>query len=155
MKAPRVAIAAVVLCALLAGCSTGPRKVRAEPPGLQVENLAVEPPQVELGLILHNRNDHPITVTGARLTMRVEGELLLEEDWPLALDIGPRLRERVRREASARSDAVRRLENIMAERDASIAFLLTGELRIDGVDDTDRSLRGYLHPVPGQPGRFR
>ncbi|MGK7294928.1 MAG: LEA type 2 family protein [Candidatus Wenzhouxiangella sp. M2_3B_020] len=155
MNAPRVAIAAAVLCALLAACSTGPRKVRSEPPGLQVENLALEPSRVELGLILHNRNDHPITVTGAQLTMRVEGELLLDEDWPLALDIGPRLREHVRLEASARGDAVRRLENIMAERDASIAFRLTGELRIDGIDDSGRSVRGFLHPVPGQPGQFR
>lgn len=155
MTTPRAAILAALACALLAACSTGLRKVKSEPPGLQVENLALAASRVELGLILHNRNDHPITVTGAQLTMRVEGELLLDEDWPLTLDIGPRLREHVRLEASARSNAVRRLEDITVERDASIAFRLTGELRIDGINDSERSMRGFLHPVPGQPGHFR
>ena len=155
MTGLRAAIAATAICALIAACSTGPRKVRSEPPGLQVENLALERSRVELGLILHNRNDHPIAVTGAQLTMRVEGELLFEENWTLALDIGPRLRERVRLDAAAGEDAVGRLKEIAAERDASISYRLTGELRIDGADDSERSVRGFLHPVPGQPGQFR
>lgn len=148
-------IALTLCCAFLFACASRGIEVRSEPPTLQLESMALEPARVRLAVLVHNPNDHPVVLAGASLAMRIDGSELFADDWPLDLDIGPRVTERLRLETRTRSGPARNVLERSRDRDASVEYALDVEVRVDGNDPVRGSLANYLHPVPGQPGQFR
>lgn len=147
----------LVLMAVTLGtaCSSGGPTVRREPPGVQLESLRLDGDRARLGLLLHNRNDHRIQVRALRLAMMLGDETLIEDRWSVVLDIGPRVRERVPLETMARPGALDRLARLDAGDDASIGYRLLSEVELIDQSRTEQRREGFLHPVPGQPGRYR
>lgn len=148
-------IALMLCCALLIACASRGIKVRSEPPTLQLESIALEPGRVRLAVLVHNPNDHPVVLDGASLAMRIDGSELFADDWPLDLDIGPSVTERLRLETRTRSGAARSVLERSRDRDATVGYVLDVEVRVDGSDPVRGNRADFLHPVPGQPGQFR
>lgn len=140
---------------LLAACASGPGDVRSEPPTLQIEGLGLQSGRVRLDLLVHNPNDHPLELQGVSLAMVLEEVELFADDWPLTLQMGPRVNERLQLETRVRPGGSRLLEKQGRERGASIGYSLELEIRVAGQADRSGKRSDFLHPVPGQPGQFR
>lgn len=147
-------IVAVAIC-ILAGCASGPREIRLEPPTLLVESLRVEDGMAYFRLLVHNRNDHDVFLESAAIAMRIDDAELFNAAWQLDLDIGPRGRELVRLDAPALPVAAKRLAALAQSSGANVRFAMTSEIAIQGQRDAEIEQDGFLHPVPGQPGHFR
>jgi len=140
---------------MLCACATGPREIRLEPPSLQVENLSIKDGTVYFRLLVHNRNDHVLYLSEAAVEMRIDGTELFDAAWQLDLDIGPRGRELVSLDTPARPAAASILSARGQAGDTGVPFELASEFVIENMRDSEISQKGFLHPVPGQPGEFR
>ncbi len=140
---------------LLAGCATSAREIRLESPSLQVENLRIEDGMVYFRLLVHNRNDHVLYLSEAAVAMRIDGNELFNAAWQLDLDMSPRGRELVSLDATAMPAAAGILSSVRPSDVAGVPFELSAEFVIEDMRDAEISQRGFLHPVPGQPGEFR
>lgn len=142
------------VCAL-AACATGAREIRLQPPSIQVESLRIEDGVVHFRLLVHNRNDHVLYLSEAAVAMRIDGTELFNAAWQLDLDMGPRGRELVSLDAEATPAATTILAALGDSGEDSVSFELSSEIVIDGQRDAEIGQKGFLHPVPGQPGEFR
>lgn len=140
---------------LLAACSAGSGDVRLEPPAVKVESLRIESGRVNLGLRIHNHNDHELLLQSVAIAMHVSDVELFDSTRRLALDIGPRGREVVQLDAPLLPDGARLLSRLEGSRGTHIEFELSSEIMIDGQKDAKSVDQGFLYPVPGQPGQFR
>lgn len=145
---------AVAVC-ILAGCASGPREIRLEPPTLLVESLRVEDGMAYFRLLVHNRNDHDLFLESAAIAMRIDDAELFNAAWQLDLDIGPRGRELVSLDAPAFPIAAEVLSALGQSSGANVRFAMSSEIAIEGQRDAEIRQDGFLHPVPGQPGHFR
>lgn len=140
---------------LLGACATGPRQIRLEPPSLQVESLRIQDGMVYFRLLVHNLNDHVVYLSEATVSMRIDGTELFNAARQLDLDMGPRGRELISLDAPAGPAAAEILSGLGQSAGAGIPFELSGEFVIEGMGDAQIDQKGFLHPVPGQPGAFR
>lgn len=140
---------------LIGACASGPGQIRLEPPSLQVESLRVDEGTVYFRLLLHNRNDHDIFLSEANVGMRIDGSELFSDTWQLDLDVGPRGRELVSLDAPARQEAADLLSTAGSSGAGGMPFELAAEILMDSMRNAEISVKGFLHPVPGQPGTFR
>ncbi|HMB40219.1 MAG TPA: hypothetical protein VKO85_14160 [Wenzhouxiangellaceae bacterium] len=140
---------------LLCACATDRREIRLEPPTLQVESLRIEDGMVYFRLLVHNRNDHVLYLSEAAVAMRIDGIELFNAAWQLDLDMGPRGRELISLDASAMQAAAEILSALGPSDAAGVPFELSAEFVIEDMRNAEIGQRGFLHPVPGQPGVFR
>lgn len=154
MKSARLILLPVIVC-LLCACATGKREIRLEPPSLQVESLRIENDTVHFRLLVHNRNDHVLYLSEAAVAMRIDGAELFNAAWQLDLDMGPRGRELVSLDAPAVPAGAEILATFDRSDRSGVPFELSAELVIDDMRDAEIGQKGFLHPVPGQPGQFR
>ena len=147
-----VALLALVLLGLT-GC--GPAEVRSAPPGSDLDGVRVEGGMLVLRMIVINRNDVPLSLTGAALEVTLGRETLEPKQWPLSLDLGPRNREAVELQLPATESVLRALDALERGEREPLPYELVGRWTLaQGGDDRIRR-NGFLHPVPGRPGRFR
>lgn len=138
----------------LAGCS-GVGLVDNAPPGLDLETVSVARGDVMLKLLIENRNDHELLLTGIELTMMLDGLEIESRYWPLNMDIGPRNRESIDVALPATEELLERLARLDDGSLMSLPYQLDGELRVQESKNTRIDRRGFLHPVPGRPGHYR
>ncbi|MEM7052974.1 MAG: hypothetical protein AAF446_00355, partial [Pseudomonadota bacterium] len=148
MKTLLTGVVIVTLALLLNGC--GSREVRSVPPGLSLESVTIVDRQVRVNLLVENRNDHLIMLQSADLIMRLGETVLFENASPRTLEIDPRGRESLQMMLNVNFDGLDQLQRI----ETSQAYELEGKLQFENLRDYPLRLRGFLHPVPGQPGRF-
>jgi hypothetical protein len=151
----RFALAMAIAVASAAACTSGSRTIRSEPPGVQLESLRLDGEQARIGLIVHNRNDHPIRVGALRLNVTVAERALIDDRWSMSLEIGPRVRERVRLHTRAAGAGAQRLAALDGRPDANLGYRLRAGIELAGQNDAEQERNGFLHPVPGQPGSYR
>jgi hypothetical protein len=145
----------LLLALALALAACGPVEVRSAPPGSDLDGLRVEGDVLVLRMLIINRNDIPLTVTGAQLELTLGNETLDSRDWPLSLDLGPRNREAVELRLPATESVLRTLDALERGARDPLPYELIGRWTLaQGGDDRIRR-NGFLHPVPGRPGRFR
>jgi len=154
MKSARLILLPAVVCLLFA-CATGKREIRLEPPSLQVESLRIDDDTVHFRLLVHNRNDHVLYLSEAAVAMRIDGTELFNAAWQLDLDMGPRGRELVSLDAPAMAAAAEVLSAFGRSDGTGVPFELSAEFVIEDMRDAEIGQKGFLHPVPGQPGQFR
>jgi len=153
---PAAALLAVSFIVFAAGCLTGADEVQGFAPRIELEALHIgDGGQAELVVLLLNPNDHPVFIESALLVLRLGGEVLFERNARLDLDVGAQNRERVRLEAGAGSGALARLRGLDDTPNANLAYELLSDLVLVGQRDARARVEGFLHPVPGQPGRYR
>lgn len=153
IRAVAIRLLGLALVAAASGC--GPVEVRSAPPGTELDGLAVDGETLVLRVIIDNRNDVPMTIAGSRLGLTLDSIELEGRDWPLDVQIGPRGREAIDLQMPASGAALGLLGELDAGGRASLRYRLEGQLQI--VDSRDIRVRrdGFLHPVPGRPGRYR
>lgn len=140
---------------LLGACAAGAGKIRLEPPSIQVESLRIEDDTVYFRLLVHNRNDHVLYLSEATVTMRIDGSELFNAAWQLDLDMSPRGRELISLDAPAMQAAAKILPGPGPSNTTGVPFELSAELVFGDMRNAEVDQRGFLHPVPGQPGEFR
>lgn len=148
-----VTVTLMLLLLLLAGC--GPVEVRSAPPGTELEGLAVDDGALVLRLFVDNRNDVPMQLSSANLSLELDGQSIGARDWPLTLQIGARNREPIELRLPATGAALGLLGELESGERRSLPYRLEGRLAIDGQRDARIERDGFLHPVPGRPGRYR
>lgn len=149
MKSVSLFILLLLSIVVLNGC--GPREVRAVPPGVSLESVAVVDRRIEINLLIENRNDHVIVLHTSDVQMAFDDTLLFETVSSGSLDIGPRGRESLRIATEAYGEGLELLQSTETAR----AYQLRGLLEFEDLRSYPLNLRGFLHPVPGQPGRYR
>ncbi|MBY6204914.1 hypothetical protein [Halomonas denitrificans] len=148
-------IAGLLIAGLLVLTACGPVQVRSAPPGTDLDGVALEGDTLALRLLLDNRNDVPLALTGARLRLTLDSIELERREWPLDLVIGPRNREAIVLRLPASGAVQGRLAELDDGQRASLPYTLVGELQIAEQRDARIDRAGFLHPVPGRAGRYR
>ena len=149
----------VLLMLVLAGCQAHGDKLLGIPPRLELESLRLvedaSVARIELVILLFNPNDIPVEVDDLRLEFSLDEQDGLEFGRALQLDIGARNRERVRLTAEASAALVGRLRSLRDSGQGPMPYQLRGELAFNGARPSPIGLSDFLHPMPGQPNRFR
>ena len=149
MKTTAAILPLLLFVLLLSAC--GPREIRTVPPGLVLESVTIVDQQVQLNLLIENRNDIVVGLQAANLRMSFDETMLFETEWSTSLDLDPRGRESLRITIDAEAEGLALLQSTETAR----AYELRGLLQFEDLQDFPVNLRGFLHPVPGQPGRYR
>ena len=151
-KTASIALKIAFLTALLTavvGCGTP--QINSAPPGLSLESVTVVDRQLQINLMIENRNDDSIFLEAVDLQMVLGDTPLFEHASPRTLEIDPRGREALELVLNANYDGLEILNAI----ETSQVYRLEGKLEFSDIRDYPVRLRGFLHPVPGQPGRYR
>jgi hypothetical protein len=151
----RALLAALSMVALLALGGCGPVEVRSAPPGSDLDGVAIDGDQLVLRLLLINRNDIPLTVDGVELDITLGAEERIQRNWPLALVLGPRNREAIELRLAVPPAVLAELNALERGERGPLEYALDGYWSLEGTRDGRIERSGYLHPVPGRPGRFR
>lgn len=143
--------------AMLVACSGQPRQISGQLPLVSLDGLGLDGELVQFDLGIRNINDRPLELTSLFLQLELDGQRVTGRDQRrLDLSVAARGREVVRLESSVDVHGRRLLEALGAGERMSLAYRL--ELEFDGQRQrelNDTIIRGFLHNVPGQPGRYR
>ena len=149
---PALALAGLVLIA--SGCG-GVRGISGADPFVHLDSLARDGMNLTVELLVSNLNDQPLHLSGARLQARLDDKTLFMSQWPLDVEIAARGRERIRLEVTGGLAGLEALDELTGGARVSLPYRLDGELFHDRGRSTEVDRRGFLHRVPGQPGRYR
>ena len=149
--------------ALVSACASSPRQVRGELPLVTLDGLQREDDQVILSLGLRNINDQALPLSELEVRLSVGGGLLLNVVHLPDFEIGPRGREVLTlrgRGDAAGLQVLERLESAAGRgTDQGLAsstdFAMTVRLANARGRSRTAEVSGFVHPVPGRPGRFR
>lgn len=146
----------LILAAIgLAACSGNLREVVGEPPQASLYGLERRDDSIVIELALRNVNDAPLSLSGTRLSLRLDGEALAEGERRLPLTISARGREVIRFDLPADPAGWQRLEALENGNVEQLPWAMEVKLQLDGSRDRSTRAEGWLHPVPGQANRFR
>lgn len=156
-KARRIAsVLALALLVCLAGCASGRGTVSGQLPLVNLDSLELQDQRLLVDLSIRNLNDQRLETPLREASLIIDGQAAhFESSLPLSLNISARGRENLRLTATADSATQAALAALADERGQSLPYQLT--LTFDGrrASRTPVEQSGFLHPVPGQPGRFR
>lgn len=144
----------------LSACG-GPREVRGELPLITLEGLERQADQIQLQLGLRNVNDRPFYLGEVALSLSVGGDRLIDLIHSPDFEIGARGREVLTLRGQGLVDGLQRLDQLepQSSPDREALRSLAWQMEISLIDERgrgrDSEVSGFLHPVPGQPGRFR
>ncbi len=145
---------ALLLC--LAGCASGPRTVSGQLPLVNLEGLELQGQRLLIDLSVRNLNDQRLESPLNEASLTIDGQpARFEGVFPQAINIPARGRESLRLSATADSPVLEALQALDQSRGQSLPYQikLTFDGRRAGRNPVEQV--GFLHPVPGQPGRFR
>ncbi len=145
----------LALVLLIAGCQSGPRQIRGEAPLVSLESVHLGQGAASLQVAIRNVNDSRLELPEVKLNLSLDEREIAGLDLvPVDLSVAPRGREVIAFEVDL-DNASRELFNELARGQRNnLAWGM--ELVLDPPRGRMRSeANGFLHPVPGQPGRFR
>ncbi len=148
---------AALLMALitLAACSGNLREVTNQPPQASLDGLEKTSDGVIVALGLRNVNDEPLQLDGVSITLTLDDEPLAVGDRHLPLIISSRGREVLRFTLAAEPAGLQRLNELATGDVARLPWSLEAQLTLSSSAKRRARANGWLHPVPGQPDRFR
>ncbi len=124
-------------------------------PMVQLDSIDRQGMNLRVQMLVDNLNDRPILLTGLRLEAGLDGADLFIGQWPLDILVAARGRERVTLETTAALAGLEALDGLAELEAGAIRYRLNGELFWDRKSSQAIDQGGFLHPVPGQPDRFR
>ena len=156
-------VSATVLLALLAACASGSRQVSGELPLVTLEGLERQNEQITLLLGLRNINDRTLPLTEVKVELSSGDDQIVTARHQPDFEIGPRGREVFSLRASGEPAGLALLDRFSPgagerngrEQPGPINWTMQVHLTDDRGRTRTTEARGFLHPVPGQPGRFR
>lgn len=150
--AGRVWPLALILCA---ACGGPMRPVTGLSPVTQLEGLERDGMEVVLAVAVANHNDLPWPVAAIDMELRLDGEVLVIADWRLDMILDARGREVLTLPVTASLAGLEQLDALDSGTRRNLPWTLTGVITPARGRAQPIEASGYLHPVPGQPGRFR
>lgn len=147
--------ALLLSAAMLAACSGNVRDVYGEPPQISIDGLEKRPEGVIVELAMRNVNDSPLSLETTSITLTLDGEALAVGERELPLTISARGRDVIRLSLPADPAGLALLEALAAGEVQRLPWALETRLTLAGSRDRRTKADGWLHPVPGQPNRFR
>lgn len=147
--------AALGMLVLVAGCSGNVREVVGEPPQTGIDGLVREASGVVVELALRNVNDEALELAAIEIELTLDDLTLTSGSRESPLTVSARGREVVRLSLPANEPALERLDDLSDPGVASLRWQLEVDLTTDGGRKHNTRTSGWLHPVPGQPGRYR
>lgn len=162
MRATLIKSSILLACLLaLSACGSGTREVRGELPLITLEGLERRADQLSLQLGLRNINDRPLYLGEVSVRLSLAGDELMQGTHTPDFEIEARGREAITVPGRGLAEGLRRLDqfdpeiNDAQELPRSIAWQMQISLSDERGRSRDTEVSGFLHPVPGQPGRFR
>lgn len=144
---------ALAIC-LLTACGNI-RNVSGEPPLAGIDGLERQGEELVIELALRNVNDVSMQLSAVEIELGLAGQPLAAGREETPLTISARGREVLRLQMIGREAGMEQLEGLARGERTSLPWTLQLTL----IDDNERfkraSAQGWLHPVPGQPDRFR
>jgi len=151
-KLQRCALLALLI---LAGCSGNLRDVVGEPPQADVDGMTREGDRIMVDLALRNVNDEALELAVVDLELRLDETPPATGRKETPLRISARGREVLELALEAGPAARARLDALEAGEAPGLRWQMNLVLVAAGGKRLETETRGWLHPVPGQPGRFR
>jgi LEA14-like dessication related protein len=153
--ARRTKLLACLLCLLVvSACGSRWRDVTDEAPLTGIDGLQRAGGEIVVDLALRNVNDRAFRLDGLSAELRLEEQPLASGERTLSMQIAPRSREVLTLRFRAEPDGLERLDALDASDRQGIPWQMDLVIRSDSGDYRDAT-SGWLHPVPGQPGRYR
>lgn len=154
-KSTRILLLVVLAACLAAACDAGPRRVRGEPPQIGIDNLTRDDGAVIIELSLRNVNDRPLDIESVTLDMQLDQQPFTHGRQKVSVQVAPRSREVLRIRLAAQAAGLERLDELAASGRAGVRWQMNLTWSDSRGRAESRESSGWLHPVPGQPGRFR
>lgn len=144
------------LVVVLAGCAGSPGTVSGQLPLVDLESLEQRGDQLLVDLRIRNLNDQRLESPLRHVRLSLNGEApVLDQEMVQTLSIAPRGREIIRLTTQANSATDEILNALSEQRGQSLPYQLTLTFEGRRASRSPVEQNGFLHPVPGQPGRFR
>jgi len=140
---------------LVAACQTGSNQLKGASMRIEFDALERGGERLTISLLVFNPNDHPVQIERASFDFELDGQRPMTRALALDLDIAPRNRERVQIRLESAPETIHLLESLDAGERTRLAYRLEGELQLRERRPTRTRIEAFLHPVPGQPGRYR
>ncbi len=143
------------LCLLLCGCQGSPRQVSGEAPLIALDTIELQESFATLHISVRNLNDRRFEMEEIRLSLQLDQQQAASLDpAPVFLSVPARGREVIMLETELEPGSRQLLEALTHRQRPNLAWQL--ELVFDPPRGRLRAeANGFLHPVPGQPDRFR
>lgn len=158
LKSPpvRPAFGLFMLVMLLAACGGNARQVSGEVPLVSLDGLGLSENTLELDIRIRNINDSSLELPTLTLSLTLDGQYVVQGRrlYPSVV-IAARGREVIRMETDLNARGRQLLEELARGDRDSLAYQLDLEFEGRRRRQEDPEVRGFLHAVPGQPGRFR
>lgn len=153
----------VIAMALVTACGSGSRQVRGELPLVTLDALERQGERITLFVGLRNINDGPLPLGEVEVRLRIDGVGLVSVVQAPEIEIGPRGREVLTLRGRGDAEGLTVLDRLdprsAGANGPSALNNLSWHMELRLADERGRSrtaeISGFLHPVPGQPGRFR
>ncbi len=156
-------VLAVLALVMLTACASGPRQVRGELPLVTLESLERQGDRITLLLGLRNFNDSPFPLTAIEVRLSSGDQRLLSVAHEPDFEITPRGREILTLRGIGEPEGLSLLDRFdpdaAARENQEPLRRIDWTMQVQLSDERGRArtteASGFLHPVPGQPGRFR
>jgi LEA14-like dessication related protein len=148
-------ILTLLLGGLFTGCAGNFRDVTDEPPQASIDGIERQGDTVRVELALGNVNDVPMRLSSVDLELTLDGVPLASGRRDTALMISANGREVLRIALPAEARGLDRLDRLSTGDAARLPWTMNLALGISEGPDRRTRTEGWLHPVPGQPDRFR
>lgn len=139
---------------LLAAC-TGQRFVRGEMPLIGIDSLERSGNTLTVILAVRNINDQTFEISALSFDLLVDDIQLARGDSQMPVTIAARSRERIRIETTGIPAGLEKLEALAGGERRNLPWSMDISLSNERGRSRDAEISGWLHAVPGQPGRFR
>lgn len=145
----------VLLALITCACTGGPREIRGEAPLLSLGRLELQAENLTLDLAIRNVNDESFELNAVSLEVMLDEQPLVHGRHETPLHVSARGREVLHLSMPATRAGLERLEQLAAGEVQQLPWSLEATLSFVGASEHETMTTGWLHRVPGQPGRFR
>ena len=152
----RPTVSLLMLLFLLVACGGNARQVSGEVPLVSLDGLGLSENTLLLDIRIRNINDSSLELPTLTLSLTLDGQQVVERrTLQPGVVIAARGREVIRVETPIGPRGRQLLEELTLAERTSLAYQLDLEFEGRRRRQEDPESRGFLHAVPGQPGRFR
>lgn len=147
-------IAVVVLC-LAAACASSHKRIKGEPPLTSIDSMERNGDLVLVDLAIRNINDRSIEFTAIDLDLTLADVPMGRGRHEFGITVSARSREVIRVALDPSDEAIGVLEDLAGGSRTAVTWQMNLVLHHPRGGSIDTENDGWLHPVPGQPDRFR
>lgn len=149
-----ITIAAIALC-LATACTSSHKRIKGEAPLTSIDSLERRGDMVLVDLAIRNINDRSIEFTAIDVELSLADIPLGRGRHEFGITVSARSREVIRVAIDPSAEAIGVLDELAGENGTAATWQMKLELHHPRGGSIDAENDGWLHPVPGQPDRFR